>query len=102
MNKRGRKPSNPVILKKKPSNAFLIKDHFKTGFQSDARKLAKPKDSLVNYRCVVSDKKWITLTNNEYEYNDETQEVIVFIYVVNVPKNLVGVGEILHLASSTF
>ena len=39
MNKRGRKPSNPVILKKKPSNAFFIKDHFKTGYQSDARKL---------------------------------------------------------------
>ena len=77
MNKRGRKPSNPVILKKKPSNAFIIKDHFKTGYQSDARKLAKPKDSLVNYRCVVSDKKWITLTNNMYEYNEETQEVNV-------------------------
>ena len=92
MNKRGRKPSNPIILKKKPSNAFFIKDHFKSGFQTDARKLAKPKDSLVNYRCVVSDKKWITLTNNKYEYNDETQEVIVLFYVFNVPKNLVGMG----------
>ena len=70
--KRGRKPSNPIILKKKPSNAFFIKDHFKSGFQTDARKLVKPKDSLVNYRCVVSDKKWITLTNNKYEYKYNT------------------------------
>ena len=102
MNKRGRKPSNPVILKKKPSNAFIIKDHFKTGYQSDARKLAKPKDSLVNYRCVVSDKKWITLTNNQYEYNEETQEVNVYLCSQCPEKFSRGWGEILHLASSTF
>ena len=75
--KRGRKPNNPVILKKKPVNAFMIKDHFKTGFQSDARQLAKPRDSLVNYQLIVSDKKWITFINNEYEYNDELQKVFV-------------------------
>lgn len=88
--KRGRKPNIPVVLKKKPTNAFYIKDHFKSGFQSDARKLPKPRDSLVNYRLIVNDKKWITLTNNQYEYNEETQKVFVFIYVLNVPKNLVG------------
>ena len=77
--KRGRKPNNPIILKKKPTNAFYIKDHFKSGYQSDARKLPKPRDSLVNYRLIVSDKKWITLTNNQYEYNEETQKVFVYL-----------------------
>ena len=75
--KRGRKPNNQIVLKKKPANAFLIKEHFKKGFQSDARQLAKPKDSLVNYQLIVTDKKWITFINNVYDYNDETQKVII-------------------------
>ena len=76
--KRGRKPKapqNPKFLKKKPDNAFVIEDKFKSGFQSDARSLRSPKDTLVNYRLIVSDKKSITFINNEYYFNDELQKV---------------------------
>ena len=76
--RRGRKPkdqSEPKVLKKKPENAFVIDEKFKSGYQSDARSLASPKDSLVNYRLIVSDKKYITFINNEYFYNDEWQKV---------------------------
>ena len=62
---------------------FFLKERFKSGFQSDARHLPKPRDSIVNYRLLVTDKKSITFFNNEYLFNDETQ-VIPTIFFTQV------------------
>ena len=82
--KRGRKPKDPPpVLKKKPQNMFSLKERFKSGYQSDARHLPKPRDSLVNYRLLVTDRKSITFFNNEYLFNDEVQ-VIPTIFFTQV------------------
>ena len=54
---------------------FFLKDRFQSGFQTDARKLIKPQDALNPYRCIISNKKQITLFNNTYEFNDDLQVV---------------------------
>ena len=59
---------------------FSLQERFRSGYQSDARRLPKPKDSLTNYRLIVSDKKSITFFNNEYEFNDEIQVIPTILF----------------------
>ena len=91
--KRGRKAGTqgPKILKKKPENVFVIDENFKSGYQSDARSLASPKDNLVNYRLIVNDKKYITFINNQYYFNEEWQKVPTIFFTsvyYEKPENL--------------
>ena len=79
--KRGRKSKDAKKIK--PPTMIFLKDCFKDGYQTDGRKVVKPQDVLTPYRCIVNDRRMITLYNNTYTYNDEVC-VVPTIWFTNV------------------